>query len=79
MDSRGWCALGFGIEFCNNMDLYEANYGMQMQSGGKIEINGESIIPENGFVTCKYCGKSTPLLAKLDKEQKNVEQHYGTK
>ena len=68
--------LVFGIEFCNNMDLYEANYGMQMQSGGKIEINGESIIPENGFVTCKYCGKSTPLLAKLDKEQKNVEQHY---
>ena len=65
--------LGFGIEFCNNMDLYEANYGMQMQTGSKVEVNNEAIIPENGFVTCKYCGKSTPLLSKLNKEHKPVE------
>lgn len=68
--------LGFGIEYCNNMDLYEANYGMQMQTGSKVEINNEGNIPENGFVTCKYCGKSTPLLSKLTKEHKPVEQHY---
>ena len=68
--------LGFGREFCNNMDLYEANYGMQMQTGSKVEVNNEAIIPENGFVTCKYCGKSTPLLSKLNKEHKPVEQHY---
>lgn len=58
------------------MDLYEANYGMQMQTGSKVEVNNEAIIPENGFVTCKYCGKSTPLLSKLNKEHKPVEQHY---
>ena len=68
--------IGFGIEFCNNMDLFEANYGMQMQSGTKVEVNNESIIPENGFVTCRYCGKSTPLLSKLNREHKPVEQHY---
>ena len=68
--------IGFGIEFCNNMDLFEANYGMQMQSGTKVEVNNESFIPENGFVTCRYCGKSTPLLSKLNREHKPVEQHY---
>ncbi len=69
-------SIGFGMEFCNNMDLFEANYGMQMQSGTKVEVNSESIIPENGFVTCRYCGKSTPLLSKLNREHKPVEQHY---
>ena len=68
--------IGFGIEFCNNMDLYEANYGMQMQSGAKVEINNENIIPENGFVTCRYCGKSTPILSKTDRSHLPVEQHY---
>lgn len=68
--------LGFGIEFCNNMDLYEANYGMQMQTGSKVEIDNEGIIPENGFVTCRYCGKSTPLLSKTSRDNTPVEQHY---
>lgn len=68
--------IGFGIEFCNNMDLYEANYGMQMQSGAKVEINNENIIPENGFVTCRYCGKSTPILSKQNRDHQPVEQHY---
>ena len=69
-------SIGFGIEFCNNMDLYETNYGMQMQSDGKVEVNEDSSIPENGFVTCKHCGKSTPLLAKQTKDHKPVDQHY---
>ena len=69
-------SIGFGIEFCNNMELYEANYGMQMQSGAKVEVNNEGIIPDNGFVTCRYCGKSTPLLSKHNKDHQPVEQHY---
>ena len=68
--------IGFGIEFCNNMDLYETNYGMQMQTGSKVEVDGDGQIPENGFVTCRYCGKSTPLLGKKTKENKPVEHHY---
>lgn len=66
-------SIGFGIEFCNNMDLYEANYGMQMQSGAKVEINNDNVIPENGFVTCRYCGKTTALIAKHSDAS---EQHY---
>lgn len=69
-------SIGFGIEFCNNMDLYEGNYGMQMQTGGKVEVNNDALIPENGFVTCRHCGKSTPLLAKLTRQHNPVEQHY---
>lgn len=68
--------IGFGIEFCNNMDLYEANYGMQMQTGIKVEVNNEANIPENGFVICKYCGKATPLLSKLNRQHQPVDQHY---
>lgn len=66
-------SIGFGIEFCNSMDLYEVNYGMQMQSGTKVEVNSDAIIPYNGFVTCRYCGKSTPVL---NKGHQTVEQHY---
>ncbi len=69
-------SIGFGIEFCNNLDLYESNYGMSMQTGGKVELNNDASIPEHGFVTCRYCGKSTPLMSKLTKEHKPVEQHY---
>lgn len=68
--------IGFGIEFCDDLDLYEANYGLQMQSGSKIEVNNDTTIPEYGFATCKYCGKSTPQLTRLTKDHKQVEQHY---
>lgn len=55
-------SVGFGIEFCNNLELYEINYGMQMQSGAKQEVDNDGTVPQNGFVTCKYCGKATHLL-----------------
>ena len=53
--------VGFGIEFCNNMELYEVNYGMQMQSGSKVEVNNDPLVALNGFITCRHCGKSTPI------------------
>lgn len=68
--------VGFGIEFCNSMDLYEANYGMAMQSGNKQEIAGDNAVSNYGFVTCKYCGKSIPLLSATTRDGKAVEQHY---
>ena len=64
--------VGFGIEFCNNMELYEVNYGMQMQSGSKVEVDNDTTVPQNGFVTCRYCGKSTPILSGATLE----DQHY---
>ena len=64
--------VGFGIEFCNNMELYEVNYGMQMQSGNKVEVNNDPLVALNGFITCRHCGKSTPILSGVNQE----EQHY---
>lgn len=64
---------GFGIEFCNNMELYEVNYGMEMQSGSRTEVDEDGNVTENGFVTCKYCGKSTPMLGSIKKTE---DQHY---
>ena len=64
--------VGFGIEFCNNMELYEVNYGMQMQSGSKVEVNNDQLVALNGFITCRHCGKSTPILSGVKQE----EQHY---
>jgi DEAD/DEAH box helicase domain-containing protein len=64
--------VGFGIEFCNNMELYEVNYGMKMQSGSKVEVNNDANVSQNGFITCRYCGKSTPLISGTS----NDEQHY---
>ncbi|MCF0183423.1 MAG: DUF1998 domain-containing protein, partial [Bacteroidaceae bacterium] len=65
--------VGFGIEFCNNMELYEVNYGMQMQSGGKVEVDGDGSISQYGFITCRHCGKSTPLISIAKKAE---DQHY---
>ncbi len=70
---------GFGIEFCNNMSLYEVNYGMQMQSGEKTDVNTDATVPENGFVVCRYCGKATHLLSLTEKRDNSMpkeEQHY---
>ena len=64
--------VGFGIEFCNNMELYEVNYGMQIQSGSKVEVNNDPLVALNGFITCRHCGKSTPILSGVNQE----EQHY---
>lgn len=64
--------VGFGIEFCNNMELYEVNYGMQLQSGSKVEVDNDSTVSQNGFITCRYCGKSTPIMSGTTLE----DQHY---
>jgi len=64
--------VGFGIEFCNNMELYEVNYGMQMQSGNRVEVNNDPIVAQNGFITCRHCGKSTPMISGVKQE----DQHY---
>ena len=54
------------------MELYEVNYGMQMQSGSKVEVDNDTTVPQNGFITCRYCGKSTPILSGATLEN----QHY---
>lgn len=65
--SYGLKNAGFGIEFCKDMTLKEVNYGNQDQHNEPTQINGNGNISNYGFVTCKYCGKSTSLVTSLDK------------
>lgn len=64
---------GFGIEYCNNMIFYEVNYGMKLQMGDKVEVDNDKSMSENGFITCKHCGKATYLMSNNTEVQ---DQHY---
>lgn len=54
--SYGLKNVGFGIEFCPDMELMEVNYGPQMASQPEIDANGAKV-PAFGFVVCRECGK----------------------
>ena len=59
--SYGLKNVAFGIEFCKDVELVEANYGSREQMAEQIEVNNQSHISNLGFITCKYCGKSTAV------------------
>lgn len=63
----------FGFEFCKDVTLTEVNYGSMEQMAEPVKINGADHISGLGFVTCKYCGKSTSVIYG-SKEGK--EMHY---
>lgn len=63
--SYGLRKVGFGIEFCKNVTLTEVNYGNRMQRGSAIKVN-EYETSEQGFVTCKYCGRTKSLINEYD-------------
>lgn len=54
--SYGLKNVGFGIEFCPEMDLMEVNYGPQMASQNQVDLNGTKV-PAFGFIVCRECGK----------------------
>lgn len=60
--SYGLKKVGFGIEFCKDVTLTEVNYGSRKQLADQVTINKQQHISGLGFVTCRYCGKSTPVL-----------------
>lgn len=49
--------LGFGIEYCPHIDLYEVNYGFKSEGASlnPITVAGEKI-PAAGFTVCRHCG-----------------------
>ena len=57
--SYGLKNVGFGIEFCSDMLLTEANYGLQNPFQQHVQVNNNNQIPESGFIVCKHCGKAT--------------------
>jgi len=65
--------IPFGIEYVKSVDITEVNLGrLDSYNARKISINQFEDIPASGFVTCRYCGKSTssPKLSE-------VRFHYG--
>lgn len=51
--------IPFGIEFVKNATITDTNLGRFGQvDARRIKINN-SEVPSHGFVTCKYCGKSS--------------------
>lgn len=76
VQSYGLVKIPFGLEFCKDVDIYEANYGLQNEQSSHIQINQIDTIPENGFVTCKYCGKSSPWLQQKAEDYHERFCHY---
>ncbi|WP_228779872.1 DUF1998 domain-containing protein [Aquiflexum lacus] len=64
--------IPFGIEFVKNVTITDANLGRQgLIDARKVKINNTEV-PAHGFVTCRYCGKSTSNL-----REKDYRYHYG--
>ena len=69
----GMKEIPFGIEYVKNVKITEINLGLsKVNDANKITINQVEDVPYHGFVTCKYCGKSTSKLHVND-----YKFHYG--
>jgi len=65
--------IPFGIEYVKSVEITEVNFGrLDAYNARRLTINQLEEIPASGFVTCRYCGKSssTPKL-------KEIRFHYG--
>jgi DEAD/DEAH box helicase domain-containing protein len=65
-------SVPFGIEYVKNVRITDVNLGKaDVVNARKLKINGREV-PVHGFVTCKFCGKSTSNF-----HQKDYKYHYG--
>ena len=65
--------MAFGIEFCKDVKLTEVNYGNREQMAEPVEVNKTQHISNLGFVTCKYCGKTTSVIYG---SKEGADMHY---
>lgn len=70
--------VGFGIQFCRDTEITEANYGHIKQLGNPIEVNGRRV-PGLGFVVCKYCGKATPIVGNGESDPIKLHDRFCKK
>jgi len=64
--------IPFGIEFVKKVLITESNLGrLEANDARKVQINSHEV-PAHGFISCKFCGKSTSNL-----HQKDYKFHYG--
>jgi DEAD/DEAH box helicase domain-containing protein len=72
--------IPFGIEYVKNVKITIANLGLSSSvDANKITINQLENVPYHGFVTCRYCGKSTSKphqVANINKPNEN-KFHFG--
>lgn len=69
--------IPFGMEYVKNVDLIEVNLGLSSAAdANKITINEHEDVPYHGFVTCKYCGKSTSTPHRTANNEK-LDFHFG--
>lgn len=71
--SYGLKNVAFGIEFCKDVKLTEVNYGNRDQMAEPVEVNKTQHISNLGFVTCKYCGKTSSVIYG---SKEGVDMHY---
>lgn len=72
--------IPFGIEYVKNVDITVVNLGLSSSAdANKVTINQHENIPYHGFVTCKYCGKSSsePHRKKSSPLQDKNQFHFG--
>lgn len=67
VQANGLRTIPFGIEYCKSVDVIDINLGDSEQHDAReLNINEHEHIPVKGFVTCKYCGKSTSKAQDLN-------------
>ncbi|AXG70814.1 putative ATP-dependent helicase Lhr [Kordia sp. SMS9] len=72
----GMVNIPFGIEYVKNVELTKVNLGSGSMSANHLTINKLENIASHGFVTCKYCGKSTSKPSIVSSDPK-LKFHYG--
>ena len=70
--------VGFGIQFCRDTEIMEANYGEVAQLGNPTEVNRRKV-SGLGFVVCRYCGKATPIKGIGDSNASNLHDRFCNK
>lgn len=64
--------IPFGIEYVKSASLSTVNYGKnEVNDARRLKINDSEVMTK-GFVTCRYCGKSSSSI-----HEKNYKFHYG--
>src|SRR5690606_9170782 len=64
--------IPFGIEFVKNVTITDANLGRHGEiDARRVKIN-DTEVPAHGFITCRYCGKSSSNL-----RENGYKFHYG--
>lgn len=51
--------IPFGIEYLKEVDIFQINTGLSDYTNSRELTINESVVPVQGYVTCKHCGKSS--------------------